>query len=383
MRAGDIFTVVSNPQLNKESFDFSDDAPFPYFTRTVSNNGIAGYVKYLDEEHKIKGNALAVGMLGMQFFYMEKDFYAGQFTKTVRPNKSMKKFNKLIAQYFIALLNRYQKTYQSVLVRNFEAKFLQSELLLPFKNGQIAFSYMENYISILQVERLSVLQSYLHQEGFWDLSDEDAWSAINPMGGGGNLNKINNLQTLAERLRTLEQDFLANGGEFRDVEMAEIFTITTPKKKFDANKVKFGGKHPYVARGDKNNGIRGYLDEDENFLNDGNTISFGQDTATMFYQKDDYFTGDKIKVFSEKTGALNNKNAQYIIAAMQRAFSLFSWGSSSFNEKILQKTVMILPFIENKPAFSYMENYIQTLQNFIMRDVVAYVARELAQLEKV
>ena len=92
-----LFSVKSNPQLNKDSFSFGENAPYPYFTRTCLNNGIAGYVEYLDEEHKIKGESIAVGMLEMQFFYMQKDFYAGQFTKTLYP-----KFNGLnatIAQF--------------------------------------------------------------------------------------------------------------------------------------------------------------------------------------------------------------------------------------------------------------------------------------------
>ena len=38
----------------------------------------------------------------------------------------------------------------------------------------------------------------------------------------------------------------------------------------------FGGVYPYVARGESNNGIKGYITEDINYLNDGNTISFGR-----------------------------------------------------------------------------------------------------------
>lgn len=80
-----LFSIKGNPQLNKDSFIFTEEEKYPYFTRTVLNNGVSGYVEYLDEEHKISGNSIAVGMLGMQFFYMEKDFYAGQFTKTLFP----------------------------------------------------------------------------------------------------------------------------------------------------------------------------------------------------------------------------------------------------------------------------------------------------------
>lgn len=150
-RIEDLFSVKSNPQLNKDSFTFRENGQYPYFTRTVLNNGISGYVDYLDEAHKIKGGGLAVGMLGMQFFYMEKDFYAGQFTKTCYPK--FENFNKQIAYFFIAWLNKNQKVFQGVLVRDFEKVFNDTKIKLPTdKNGQIDFDFMESFISAVQKE---------------------------------------------------------------------------------------------------------------------------------------------------------------------------------------------------------------------------------------
>ncbi|MBQ9260144.1 MAG: restriction endonuclease subunit S [Neisseriaceae bacterium] len=173
-RIGDLFEIKSNPQLNKDSFHFSANGEYPYFTRTVLNNGFAGYVDYLDEEHKIKGNSLAVGMLGMQFFYMRKDFYAGQFTKTAFPK--FKGFNETLAQYFIVLFNKYQKVFQGVLVRDFEELFNDSLIQLPTQNGEIAFDYMEAYIKELEADRVKELEyekaqqlkAYLMATGFKD-----------------------------------------------------------------------------------------------------------------------------------------------------------------------------------------------------------------------
>lgn len=122
-----------------------------------------------------------------------------------------------------------------------------------------------------------------------------------------------------------------------------MFEISTPKKKFDANKIKFGGSYPYVARGEKNNGIRGYINEDIKFLNPANTISFGQDTATMFYQTQEYFTGDKIKIFSFKKATLDRYKANFLIASMQKAFLSFSWGSTSFRVEVLENVKIFLP----------------------------------------
>lgn len=148
-KIGDLFLVVSNPQLNKESFHFSDNGEYPYFTRTVLNNGIAGYVDYLDEKHKINGNSLAVGMLGMQFFYMKKDFYAGQFTKTIYPK--FDNFNKDIAQYFICWLNKKQNFYQSHLVRDFERLFNETKILLPIsEDGKINYKFIKDFTKAIE-----------------------------------------------------------------------------------------------------------------------------------------------------------------------------------------------------------------------------------------
>lgn len=103
-KLGDLFEIKGNPQLNKSSFSFGENAEFPYFTRTEFNNGILGYVDYLNEEYKIKGNCLSVGMIAMKFFYMQKDFYAGQFTKRAIPRSFS--LTSRLANYFISLLNK-------------------------------------------------------------------------------------------------------------------------------------------------------------------------------------------------------------------------------------------------------------------------------------
>jgi len=148
VKVGDLFAVKSNPQLNKDSFKFCDNGEYPYFTRTVLNNGIAGYVEYLDDAHKIAGNSLAVGMLGMQFFYMDKDFYAGQFTKTLFAK--FDKFSQVSAQYFIVWLNKNQKIYQGGLVRDFEKLLNATEISIPIKNGEINHDFMANFIKAIE-----------------------------------------------------------------------------------------------------------------------------------------------------------------------------------------------------------------------------------------
>ena len=157
--------------------------------------------------------------------------------------------------------------------------------------------------------------------------------------------------------------------------MGELFEVLTSKKRFDANKVQVfqDGKNPYVVRTSSNNGQRGFIVEDESYLNEGNTISFGQDTATMFYQEKPYFTGDKIKVLKAKNKKFNKNNAQFFISTMAKAFSTFSWGSSSFNVNIIENQKLTLPTQNGKIDFAFMEQFIAELEAERIAELEAYL----------
>lgn len=159
-------------------------------------------------------------------------------------------------------------------------------------------------------------------------------------------------------------------GEYK---LGDLFEVESYTKRFDANKVviKQKGLYPYIVRTSANNGQRGFIEASEEYLNDGNTIAFGQDTATMFYQEKPYFTGDKIKVLKPKTSRFNKMNAQFFLTAMRKPFELFSWGTSSFNVEIIKNQRIVLPVKEDDMIdFDFMESFVSVLE-----------AQRLAELE--
>lgn len=171
---------------------------------------------------------------------------------------------------------------------------------------------------------------------------------------------------LGERLKN------ARWGEFK---VGDLFEILSYKKRFDANKVHLVKKgHPYVVRTSLNNGMKGFLNEDKKYLNDGNTISFGQDTATMFYQEKPYFTGDKIKILKPKNERFNKINSMFFITEMTKAFSNFSWGSSSFSIDVISKQIISLPITSSGEIdFDFMESFIRELEEERIRELAAYL----------
>ncbi|WHF53850.1 restriction endonuclease subunit S [Mesomycoplasma ovipneumoniae] len=136
-----------------------------------------------------------------------------------------------------------------------------------------------------------------------------------------------------------------------------------------ANKVKIydtqiPNTYPYVVRQSKNNGIKGYIQENLKFLNPANTISFAQDTFFSFFQKQKYFTGNNVKVLKYKgKNTIKEKSLMFIAIAIQKAIAKLSWGINSSKESILE-TKFLLPIDDqNQINFDFIEKFIKELES--------------------
>lgn len=135
--------------------------------------------------------------------------------------------------------------------------------------------------------------------------------------------------------------------------------------------------HPYVVRTSKNNGVRGYIVEDEDKLNPGNTISFAQDTAQMFYQAEPYFTGNKVKVLEIIGRPMTEEIALFLISVLKKGFSGFGWGSS-FNTKKMYEVQFPLPVTATGSIdWDFMTDYIRELEQERIRELEQERIREL------
>ena len=245
----------------------SENGDVPLISNSSTDNGVMGYSNLNPLN---KGNSLTCSdtTLGAEtMYYQEKDFIGYSHIQHLVPK--FKGFNKAIA-YMIITASRIATTNKY----DYGAKFNRNEMnntkiSLPVKKDrEIDFAFMEDFIS--------QLEAYLLVTGL----------------------KNYTLTPAEEQALTDFQNGNIEWGEFKVV---DLFDVKTSKKRFDANKVKvLQVGYPYVVRTALNNGIKGFLNENEKYLNLGNTISFGQDTATIFYQEKPYFTGDKIKILVPK-----------------------------------------------------------------------------------
>ena len=244
-------------------------------------------------------------------------------------------------------------------------KIKDKKIFLPTKNGEIDFDFMESFISELEAYHISELEAY-------HISELEAYLLATG---------LKDYKLTEDEEKALE-DF--NNLKWKEFRLDNIFKLNSSKKRFDANKVNIlkVGNYPYIVRTSSNNGQKGFINEDKLFLNKGNTISFGQDTATMFYQEKPYFTGDKIKILEPKFTKFDKKNSQFFISSMRKSFCQFSWGSSRFNEDTIKNQYISLPIKNNEIDFEFIEVFISAIQKLIIKDVVLYADRKILETKK-
>ena len=305
-------------------------------------------MQVVDERYPILAYTSSVGEIGIikESFYRSGNngAFQGLFSKE----------HKFTLKELQFILPSIKKHFDSFGYDTGMANVMELKIQLPTKRGKIDFDFMESFIAELESERIAELSAYLKVSG------------------------LDNYELSTEEEKAV-QDFVGNKIYYEEYSVGEMFEVKSYKKRFDGNKVKIHqeGKFPYVVRMGTNNGQKGYINEDEQFLNDGNTISFGQDTATMFYQEKPYFTGDKIKILKPKNNEFNKINSQYFLTVMAQSFSLFSWGSSKFDVKTIESQKILLPIRNKKIDYEFMESFVSAIHKLVIKDVVLYADKKI------
>ena len=250
--------------------------------------------------------------------------------------------SEAVRLFFVTAINKLQILFKGYLT-NATDKLPELSIMLPVKDdGTIDYDYME-----ISIRELSAYLSICGLDSYELNSSEK--------------NALKHFQNNKVKYKVYK---LGEGNE-------RLFDISSPKKRFNANTITFGGKYPYVVRSSLNNGIRGYITQDECYLNPAKTISFGQDTATIFYQEKPYFTGDKIKVMSYRDCELNPELACYLLTVMRKAFQNFAWGQSSFNENVLKNMEIRLPVDSNDNIdYTYITAFIKAQEKLSIKNVI-------------
>lgn len=178
-------------------------------------------------------------------------------------------------------------------------------------------------------------------------------------------------ELLAKSLPKLESQLLDNiimlgaleDREWKEFVFGDLFTITSTsssidKKRLSGNK----GDNPYITRSENDNGIDSFVEEQSGYVMDeGNVITIGLDTQTVFYQSCPFYTGQNIQIVRHTK--LNKHNALFIIRAIKVLVQKFSWGSYGATLMRLRRGKLYLPIgMDGTPDWEFMSAFMKRVE---------------------
>lgn len=300
--------------------------------------------------------------MGMQFFYMAHDFYAGQFTKTLFPK--FDSFDADIALYFISILNLYQSRLKAELVRHFEKFLLSQKIPLPTKGDSIDFDFMRRYIATLKAERVATLKAYLQAAGLSDtILTEGELAALDAL--------------RQNRVEWRELPICGGDGAF------DVYNTHCILKE---QVVPDSGNIPYVGAGESNNSVQTYISYDSNFLDRGNSIMIGGKTLVITYQEQDYISNDSHNLALYYKDVEHPKRALqlFLVSALYRSLKpKYHWGDSISKAKI-KNDILALPFNKQGSVdYEFINNLISAQIKLAISDMLKSKDLEIETTEQV
>ena len=341
----------------------------PLISHQNTENGVTRRIEHISNR-RIFHYEETISLADRGVFYattQNEDFHIGTRVKALVFKDGKKSEN--VRLFFSSAINKLQILFTDY-SSNATDKLPKYKIQLPVLNGQIDYNFMEGFIEELEAERIEELEAERIEE-------LEAYLSVSG---------LKDTQLTADELSALDK-LKSNKIFWKEYTIDQLFDIVTTAHRFDANKINIieNGRYPYIVRTSNNNGQRGFIDENPIYLNSGNTISFGQDTATIFYQEKPYFTGDKIKILIPKLLNFRKENAQFFISTMNLTFSNFTWGSTRFNVDILKNQIVKIPISskDKEIDFVFMETLIKAIQKLVIADVVKFSDEKIKATKQV
>ncbi|GAB0033787.1 restriction endonuclease subunit S [Helicobacter pylori] len=379
-KLGDLFEkIIIKPlpyqtaQLPKEKTPTHE---LPALTAGILNQGLNNFVP--KENATILKNVISISANGANTgatFYQSHEFcvlqdaYAIEFIGDKKLND--KEYLFFVCAISKVIYNNSKYEWTNKAGWNKVKNELISLPIKPTANTQtlkdIDFNFMEKFIAELEQCRLAELEAYLKATGLSNTTlSNDEENALNLFdgknsGGGGNT---------------------PCGLTWQSFKLGDLFEVLSSKKIYHANTIKIHdtqieNSYPYVVRAATNNGIKGFIVDDPTFANEKNTLSFAQDTFTVFYQKQPYFTGNKVKILKPKFAFKSPKILYFISTILQFILKPLTWGLGSTTESIAEfKFSLPLKPTANTQTLDDIDfHFMHTLINALMKQTIQGVVQ--------
>lgn len=323
----------------------------------IQNSGIIGKT---DVEARIfPKNTITVDMFG-NAFYRDFSYKMVTHARIFSLKSVFTNVNEKVILYMSVCLQFLNKIFSYSNMAGWE-KVKNESIYLPTKNNKPDFTFMEEYIHVLETERVHVLENYLHVSGLdsYSLTSEEA-------------TVLNNLRS--------------GNVVFKQYKIGNLFDIEGIRQAKSQSAIPNDDKGiPYVVQSQFNNMVSRFVNEEYLCNNnepvcEGNAIVLGVTLAAVSYQDRKFGAS---QVITARAKFLNENIGNYFVALLRKLMVQFSYQNKP-GIKIYKEMMVSLPTNENnQPDFAFMETYIQAIKKKVIKNVVDWKDKEIEKTKDV
>lgn len=331
----------------------------PFVMAGVTNTGVINYVS--NPVASFPKNSITIDIFG-NTFYRDYAFGAGDDTGVYWNDRI--EYPKGVMLFFAVAMQKalvgkfsYGKKLRSSQSFNFK-------MMLPVKNGEIDFDFMESFVAELEAQRVAELSAYLKVSGYdnYELSAEER-DALRKFG-------------------TLKDE---NWGTYKIGKLFE--RIDTKKLPYKAKELPKQPTNDYVlpclTSSFQNQGLNYFAPrKGATVLNNVISIPSNSDVYRAYYQSRDFTVLSDAYAIRWKSDEAEISPNQYLFMVMcinkVTDLPIYSYKNKLGGWNVVKGKDIRLPEKDGKIDFDFMETFISAIKKLAIKDVVLYSDQKIA-----
>ncbi|HEP3822447.1 TPA: restriction endonuclease subunit S [Streptococcus pyogenes] len=358
----DFFEVLNGKRLTKGEIVSGN---IPYISSSSVNNGIQEYISNKDDLAMYE-NCLSIAYNGKEsavFYHPYLAFFSDNVRIVRYKDKRAEKYQYLFTANLFKKI-REHFNYGNPMSSN---KLRMEKIILPFLDGELAFSYMEDYIKVLEAERIETLEAYLLVSGFKDYEltkeEEDALEVFDTQ-------------------------------EWQDFRMGVLFDrVKTKKLPYKAKELpkEPQGEYslPALTSSFMNQGLNYYVPkEGATVLQNVISIPSNSDVYRAYFQSQEFTVlSDAYAIdWIGSDRPLRPNDYLFIVPSINKVTDLpiYSYKNKLGGWNVVKDKMIKLPVNERGEIhFDYMVTLVQAIKKLAIKDVILYADKQIEATKEV
>ncbi|MEN4386773.1 restriction endonuclease subunit S [Streptococcus pyogenes] len=358
----DFFEVLNGKRLTKGEIVSGN---IPYISSSSVNNGIQEYISNKDDLAMYE-NCLSIAYNGKEsavFYHPYLAFFSDNVRIVRYKDKRAEKYQYLFTANLFKKI-REHFNYGNPMSSN---KLRMEKIILPFLDGELAFSYMEDYIKVLEAERIETLEAYLLVSGFKDYEltkeEEDALEVFDTQ-------------------------------EWQDFRMGVLFDrVKTKKLPYKAKELpkEPQGEYslPALTSSFMNQGLNYYVPkEGATVLQNVISIPSNSDVYRAYFQSQEFTVlSDAYAIdWIGSDRPLRPNDYLFIVLSINKVTDLpiYSYKNKLGGWNVVKDKMIKLPVNERGEIhFDYMVTLVQAIKKLAIKDVILYADKQIEATKEV